>query len=75
MGEDCEEVSFGYLLDLNFLGSIDECIADCKDLEKAIDTLNLFSMERDRLWNPEMPVPAEPDLSDEIRANVDWYKA
>ena len=43
-------------------------------MEETVEKLNLMSLERDREPNQEGPVPAEPDISDEVRANVDWYQ-
>ena len=61
-------------LDFNYVGSLDDCEAEEKYLEETVEKLNLMSLERDRKLNLERPVPAEPDISDEVRASVDWYQ-
>ena len=61
-------------LDFNYVGSLDDCEAEEKYLEETVEKLNLMSLEIDRELNPGRPVPTEPDISDEVRANVDWYQ-
>ena len=50
----------------------DYCEED-KEVETFVNQLNLLVNDRDKAVNPEYPVPAEMDVSDEVRANVDWY--
>ena len=51
----------------------DYCEED-NEVETLVNQLNLLANDRDKAVNSEYPVPAEMDVSDEVRANVDWYE-
>ena len=51
----------------------DYCVEDTK-VKNFVNQMELLAMDRDKAVNSDYPVPAEMVISDEVRANVDWYE-
>ena len=60
--------------DLFFIETMQDYCEEDKEVETLVNQLNLLANDRDKAVNPAYPVPAEMDISDEVRANVDWHE-
>ena len=56
-----------------FLEAIDGYVQEDIQVDRHINQLNLLALERDKEINNEYLVPAELDLSDEVRFDVDLW--
>ena len=56
------------------LGTIEDYVVEDKEMDRHVNQLNLLAMDRDKAINPDCPVPADMDVSDELRFDAHWYK-